>query len=145
MPNFTPVHADRTLPLVRRIAHDLVGLQKDLRLRQAQINALLGDEKKATSKAHAEELTEIRSSLGEDQQRMLALQEELATMGAMIHSPSEGVIDFPAQLGSRTVRLCWRIGEEHVSHWHEVHAPLGQRRPITDEVFAPPLSAAAEA
>lgn len=145
MPNFTPLHADRTLPLVRRIAHDLVGLQSDLRLRQSRIDVLLRDEKKATSKAHAEELTEIRSSLEEDQKRMLALQEELAAMGAMIHSPSEGVIDFPAQLGSRMVRLCWRIGEAHVSHWHEIHAPLEQRRPITDEVFVPPLSAAAEA
>ncbi|WP_164100957.1 DUF2203 domain-containing protein [Candidatus Laterigemmans baculatus] len=145
MPNFTPLHADRTLPLVRRIARDLVGLQSDLRLRQAQIDTLLRDANKATSKAHAEELAEIRMSLDEDQRQMLALQEELASIGAMIHSPTEGVIDFPAQLDSRPVRLCWRIGEEHVSHWHEVQAPLGQRRPITDEEFAPPVSAAAEA
>lgn len=142
MQRFTPATASRTLPLVRRIAHDLVGLQSDLRERQARIDLLLGDEKHSTSRAHAEELAEIRSSLDTDQAQMLVLQQELARLGATIHSSSQGAIDFPAQIGSRSVQLCWRVGESQVSHWHEVDAPLTQRRPIADEVFVQPLSTA---
>lgn len=142
MQRFTPTTADRTLPLVRRIAHDLVGLQSDLRERQARIDRLLADEKHATSRAHAEELADMRSSLSEDQRQMQALQRELAGLGATIHSHGQGVIDFPAQIGSRSVRLCWRIGETHVGHWHEIDAPLSDRRPIAGETFTQPLSTA---
>jgi hypothetical protein len=47
-------------------------------------------------------------------------------------------VDFPAQLGGRTVYLCWRYGETAVTHWHELNTGFSGRRPIEDpKAFAP--------
>ena len=36
----------------------------------------------------------------------------------------------------RAVCLCWRLGEESVSHWHEVDAGFSGRQEITADFVA---------
>jgi hypothetical protein len=43
-----------------------------------------------------------------------------------------GLIDFPALVNGRQVCLCWRLGEDDVSWWHELEDGFGGRRELSD-------------
>jgi hypothetical protein len=45
----------------------------------------------------------------------------------------DGLVDFRAQRQGRPVFLCWRFGEETLSHWHELDAGFAGRQLIDDE------------
>lgn len=44
----------------------------------------------------------------------------------------EGLVDFPSTYQGRVVLLCWKLGERHVTHWHDVDAGFAGRRKISD-------------
>lgn len=136
---YTPETANRTLPLVRRIAADLVGLQFEVNVRGDQINALAerGEGLRTTS-AHDEELADMKVSLQADRDRMSEIEEELGRLGVILHSPVSGAVDFPARLNAVDVRLCWQPGEDAVMHWHLPDEPVHRRRSIDGLQFDPP-------
>jgi hypothetical protein len=81
-----------------------------------------------TRDAHTERIREeYQTLLGQIRAELLQLQE----MGIEVKA-ADGLVDFHAQLGGRTVYLCWRYGEPSVSHWHELEAGFAGRQPIHD-------------
>ena len=56
--------------------------------------------------------------------------EALTSQGIVLRDADTGLIDFPAQREGRLVYLCWRLGEDRVTHWHEVDAGFGGRKPL---------------
>jgi hypothetical protein len=51
---------------------------------------------------------------------------------------ADGLVDFRALLGGRTVYLCWRFGEPSISHWHELEAGFSGRQRIDNpDAFTP--------
>jgi hypothetical protein len=64
------------------------------------------------------------------------LRESLATLealGVWVKDPVRGLIDFPSELGSEVVELCWLHGEPVVSHWHRIGEGFAGRRPCAAE------------
>ena len=59
--------------------------------------------------------------------RMLETLEEA---GIVIRDIDRGLIDFPALMDGREVYLCWELGEDDVSHWHEIADGYGGRQPL---------------
>ena len=53
----------------------------------------------------------------------------LADRGILLKDPETGLVDFPADREGRTVYLCWRLGEDRVSWYHEVSSGFAGRRP----------------
>ncbi len=48
----------------------------------------------------------------------------------------DGLVDFRALREGRTVYLCWRWGEERITHWHELDTGFsGRRRIKADDPF----------
>lgn len=60
------------------------------------------------------------------------IQEKLDMLGEFgIHvKRGDGLVDFPSRHGGRQVLLCWKFGEESVTHWHEVDSGFDERRPV---------------
>jgi hypothetical protein len=58
--------------------------------------------------------------------------EEINSYGCVCKGVEQGLVDFPCQLGGEIVFLCWRFGEESVSHWHRVEDGFGGRKPLLD-------------
>lgn len=83
-------------------------------------------------------LTEmIREQHDELMKQIRAELKPLEEMGIEVKA-ADGLVDFRAQLGGRTVYLCWRYGEPAVTHWHELDTGFAGRRRIDDpEAFAP--------
>jgi hypothetical protein len=46
---------------------------------------------------------------------------------------ADGLVDFRSKLRGRTVYLCWKFGEDRVTHFHELGAGFAGRRPIPDD------------
>lgn len=135
MKYFTPHAANRMLPLVRRIAADLADLQGSLGARRERIDKL-DTRGLVMSAAHEEELADVRSTLQTVQSRIADIENELASLGVIIHSADVGAIDFPSFHEGREVRLCWKLGEEKIGFWHEVRGSLVSRQPIGDYDFS---------
>jgi hypothetical protein len=45
---------------------------------------------------------------------------ELEEMGVELKGIEEGLVDFQSMRDGRVVYLCWRLGEETISYWHEL-------------------------
>ncbi|MGH2710319.1 MAG: DUF2203 domain-containing protein [Actinomycetota bacterium] len=56
--------------------------------------------------------------------------EALTAAGIVLRDADTGLIDFPTLREGRLVYLCWRPDEDQVSHWHEVDAGFGGRKPL---------------
>lgn len=50
-------------------------------------------------------------------------------LGVEVKAP-DGLVDFRTRLHGRTVYLCWRYGEESITHYHELDAGFAGRRPL---------------
>ena len=57
---------------------------------------------------------------------LLVIQEA----GIVIRDIDRGLIDFPAIRDGEEVYLCWELGEDQVSWWHELDAGYRGRQPL---------------
>lgn len=55
---------------------------------------------------------------------------ELLQRDIILRDPETGLIDFPSEREGRRILLCWRLGEDHVAHWHEPNAGFAGRRKL---------------
>lgn len=64
------------------------------------------------------------------QQTLKTELEHLAERGILLRDPEIGLVDFPAERDGRRVYLCWRLGEDEVTWYHEENAGFGSRKPL---------------
>ena len=129
--HFTVEQANRCLPLVSRIVDDLVKYHARWQEMIAAAEFLAG-----SSSEHAGPRAE---SLQEDIQRTASeidrFLKELRDLGVQFKGFEEGLVDFPATLDDREILLCWKHGEDAVTHWHEVDAGFAGRQVIDDRIL----------
>jgi hypothetical protein len=65
-----------------------------------------------------------------DQMQAAVLQ--LDAWGIQLREIQTGLVDFPALVAGRPAWLCWRLGEERVTWWHETSEGFDGRRPIEE-------------
>lgn len=116
------------LPLVRSITSDLSLLARDLKERRSRLDALGGPRGSTTGDPYSEELEHIGLQLDEDSRLMSGYTQELQQLGVEPGDPEAGLIDYPAELDGRPIRLCWQLGEPEVFHWHLAEANCSDRR-----------------
>lgn len=125
---FTLDQANSALPLVRRIASDIVAQYQQLEHLQRKRERLSKQDKSKQDKT--DERRGLDSLAVQGSQRLKDLIDEIKLIGCEPKDWVNGLIDFPALLDGREVYLCWRLGEEQVSHWHETHAGTMGRQPV---------------
>lgn len=128
---FTPDEANRTLPLVQRIVHDIVDAYnqwKDaLRRYELAAAAQRGDQ------AELPEAVAARQRVDEVARTINGYIGELEQVGCVLKGFDDGLVDFRGQIDGRDVWLCWKLGEPAVSHWHEIDEGVSGRRPLEPE------------
>ncbi len=116
---FTLAEANRSLPYVSRVVQDLVQANKTLSTLQQRLEKKGGKDRIANEKEHRA----VKERLG-------WLLEELSAVGADLKDARTGLIDFLGRHKGHDVFLCWRLGEEQVSFFHEVDAGVAGRQPV---------------
>lgn len=56
--------------------------------------------------------------------------EHLASQGVVLRDPQTGLVDFPGEVEGRRVWFCWRLGEDGVTHYHELGSGFTGRKPL---------------
>ncbi len=125
---FTLDEAERTLPLVRRIVHDLMAEHPAWRRAVARYELLAGGT--SADKGEGEELQQTRAEVEQRAERIGAFLAELEAIGAHFKGFESGLVDFYSMRDDRLIFLCWQYGEPRISHWHEVDEGFSGRRPV---------------
>ncbi|NUQ12115.1 MAG: DUF2203 domain-containing protein [Gemmatimonadaceae bacterium] len=125
---FTVEQANRMLPLVRRIVRDIVDAHR------AWVRAVQAYETAATwARADAPASTLVQQEA--DVRRLAAEIEgylgELRELGVDFKGFEPGLVDFPGERGGRPICLCWKLGEDAISYWHETTDGYAGRQPLT--------------
>jgi hypothetical protein len=125
---FTLEEALEMLPAVRQIMKQIQGHKDDLDKEAAVLEALLV---MTSGDGHLEEDIGRAQRAAERAARELQNRiNELETLGAELKGIDDGLVDFPCEREGRVVYLCWRVGEETISWWHELDAGFPGRRPL---------------
>jgi hypothetical protein len=131
---FTVEKANRALPLVRRIVADITAehaIWRDLVARFELVAAGARSEQ-----GESKEMVSLRQQVDQVATRISGYVIELEQVGVTIKDYETGLVDFFGNYEGRLVCLCWREGEEAVTHWHEIDAGFAGRQPITKGFIA---------
>jgi hypothetical protein len=125
---YTIDHANRALPLVRRIVADIV--QEHRRWEEAIVELdLFGAS--GSSGGPDPRLAALEKKIQLLARDIDTYQKELEQLGVQLKDRRIGLIDFPSEMDGRTVLLCWQHGEPSVQFWHEVDAGFAGRQPLS--------------
>lgn len=128
MQHFTVEQANRTLPLVRKIVEDIVDQHRRWRETILELDLLSQSARPDEQEARAGDLERHALALSRE---LEGYQRELRDLGIQLKDSRLGLVDFPSEIGGRTVLLCWRLGEPEVQFWHESDAGYAGRQPLS--------------
>jgi hypothetical protein len=121
--HFTVEEANRMLPVLRDVVGTIQERLEWLAAHQPGFEFMVRKHRIPTESPvrpdYFERLVQVRSALG-----------ELELLGCQLKDVRRGLVDFPARLFGRRVLLCWSLGEETVSHYHDPDSGFAGRQPI---------------
>lgn len=59
---------------------------------------------------------------------------EIHATGVQVKDLDIGLLDFPCKVEGEIVLLCWKLGEEKISHWHSPEEGFAGRKPIDERI-----------
>ena len=59
---------------------------------------------------------------------------EIDATGVQVKDLDIGLLDFPCEVEGRIVLLCWKLGEQGITHWHTPSEGFAGRKPIDDRI-----------
>ena len=121
---FTLEQANKTLPLVKRIVADIVKMHERATQNQLRVEKAKGADQQAAQR-------ELDASVD----RLQDLVDELSEVGCELKDYETGLIDFVGRHEGHDVYLCWKLGEEKITHWHELDAGAAGRQPLEHVPF----------
>lgn len=59
---------------------------------------------------------------------------EIHATGVQVKDIDIGLLDFPCRVEGEIVLLCWKLGEEKITHWHSSEEGFAGRKPIDERI-----------
>jgi hypothetical protein len=125
---FTLEEALALLPAVRQMLLEIQQRKRTLEELSARLDGLLGST--SGNGHHAANVELMRREVQAEATALQQLMSELDATGAVLKGIDEGLLDFPSLREGRVVYLCWRLGEETISYWHELDTGFAGRQPL---------------
>jgi hypothetical protein len=67
-------------------------------------------------------------------QRIKDAVAEIDATGVQVKDLDIGLLDFPCEVEGEIILLCWKRGEEKITHWHSTSEGFAGRKPIDDRI-----------
>jgi hypothetical protein len=131
---FTLEEAERTLPLVRRVVLDLTAEYPVWRAAVSRVELLTGGAR--ADWGETGELLAAREEVSLHADRINRYLQELEGVGCVFKGFDAGLVDFYSLREDRPIFLCWKLGEERITHWHEIDAGFSGRQPIDGAILS---------
>lgn len=126
---FTIEEANALIPQISTLIKKLQEKKRDIALCEVKIDAA-----ELVSPSHGEKQSaEVESLLNEYEEKVNAFyqnMDEIHHMGCYLKDIELGLIDFYSVYEGRVVYLCWKLGEQSVTHWHEIGKGYSCRQPF---------------
>ena len=59
---------------------------------------------------------------------------EINAIGVQVKDLDIGLLDFPCNVDGEVVLLCWKMGEDKITHYHGVEEGFAGRKPIDERI-----------
>ena len=59
---------------------------------------------------------------------------EIEATGAQVKDMDSGLLDFPCLVDGEVILLCWKLGEQKITHWHGFEEGFAGRKPIDERI-----------
>ena len=131
-PFFTLEAVNALLPRLRSLMQAQMDRRTEIERRLEQLAKLLG-EVPDTIQIDDNDPAQVRDLKRDLVARVDSYQtawREVEEMGAVLKDPRSGLVDFYGQVDGKAVWLCWKYGEEAVTHYHGLHEGFSGRKPI---------------
>ena len=130
---FSPEKANALIPKVAPLLEELWCKRRDLAIRLLESDpALRGQHEPAPSSTRMavprSPFTPGRFS--EQKADIVRLINRIEAYGCLVKDLDLGLLDFPSMRDGRAVYLCWKAGEERITHWHGMDEGFLARRPL---------------
>ncbi len=109
---FSLERANRSLPLVRRIA-------EDIRQASGKVTDYQEEFERLAEQGNLEQANQAMLCLSKARQEYRQFCRELGQLGCCLSDGRAGAVDFPAVVGGKQVVLCWRLGETEIIRRHD--------------------------
>jgi hypothetical protein len=67
-------------------------------------------------------------------QRVKDAMSEIDAIGVQVKDLDVGLLDFPCEVDGQTILLCWKLGENAITHWHGVSEGFAGRKLIDQRI-----------
>jgi hypothetical protein len=131
-PFFTLEAANALLPRLRPLMEAQMGRRAEIEHRLEQLAKLLGQlpDSIRIDERDPPPVRELKRDLVDRVDRYQTAWRELEEMGAVLKDARAGLVDFYGQVDGKAVWLCWKYGEEAVTHYHGLDEGFSGRKPI---------------
>ena len=125
---FSLDEANRSLPLVKRVVGDIVKTHALAMKLQHEIERSAGGKQK--NQQQQQGTAAQQQQLDAHMAKLEDFVDELSEIGCELKDYQTGLIDFVGRHEGRDVYLCWKLGEEQITHWHELDSGFAGRQSV---------------
>ncbi len=129
---FTLEEVNALLPQLKTLMAEQMDRRSEIEGKLERLAGLLGTlpdtiEVEDRDPAHVRDL---KRDVVERVETYQASWREIEALGAVLKDARAGLVDFYGRVDGKAVWLCWKFGEEAVSHYHDLDEGFAGRRPI---------------
>jgi hypothetical protein len=124
---FSPEKANALIPTLSPIIDELWTKRRELaiRLLETDPGLMAAGSDRMHDRRHTRLFTEMKAEI-------VRLINRLEAHGCVVKDLDLGLLDFPALRDGRPVYLCWKAGEDQLTHWHGTDEGFADRKPLGD-------------
>ena len=127
---FSRGEANALLPAVRALAERMVVHRAGLEQAQAKLGTFLEQISGNGGSIQPAELAEAHEAVEREAAGIARCVEGIQELGGVVKDLGEGLVDFPARREGADVLLCWKLGEDEITHWHGLEEGFAGRKPL---------------
>jgi len=131
---FTPREANELLPFVREDIERLQKTKREFVQKALQLRELRLKHERSASQLSEDAVFELEASMEFLQLEAKTLADSIRLKGAELKDVDHGLVDFPAMMNGEEVLLCWKQGEERITHYHGRDDGFRGRKPIPEDL-----------
>jgi hypothetical protein len=120
---FTVEEANALLPRLKPLVAELQQTHELVLTLRSRVQSVLEKSEAGSGSAAA-------SRLAMAFMRLEDLVQQINQLGVEVKDVNSGLCDFLAVYKGREIYLCWRLGEEQVEWWHDLHTGFRGRRHV---------------
>ncbi len=128
---FSPERANALIPRVAPLMEELWRKRRDLAIRLLESDPVLrGIEPAPHARMATPRSPFTPGRFSEQKAEIVRLMNRIEAYGCVVKDIDLGLLDFPSMREGRAIYLCWKAGEERITHWHGMDEGYTERKSL---------------